>query len=92
MKLSQQLLLLSIPSSIGLGIAVVSTNTTTQSHPELAVVPTQWRVQAVETPKIVSKTPHQVFVERQKQLSNRDFNCDCNGCRLAAAQMGIKIN
>jgi hypothetical protein len=92
MKLSQQLLLLSIPSSIGLGTVIVSTNTTTQSQPEITAVPTQWQVQAVETPKLISKTPHQVFVERQKQLSNRDFSCDCNGCRLAAAEMGIKIN
>jgi hypothetical protein len=92
MKLPQKLLLLTIPSSIGLGMAMVSTNTTARSQPEVAAVPTEWVLQAVETPKIVTKTPHQVFVERQNQLSNRDFNCDCNGCRLAAAQMGIKIN
>lgn len=91
MQLSQKVLLLTIPSSIGLGIAIVSTNTA-QSPPEVAAAPTQWQIQAVETPTIVNKTPHQVFLERQKQLSNRDFSCDCNGCRLAAAQIGIKIN
>jgi hypothetical protein len=91
MQLPQKILLLTIPSSIGLGMLIVSTNTA-QSQPEVAAVATQWKVQAVEIPKIVKKTPHQVLLERQKQRSNRDFSCDCNGCRLAAAQMGIKIN
>jgi hypothetical protein len=91
MQLPQKILLLTIPSSIGLGMVIVSTNTA-QSQPEVVATPTQWQVQAVEIPKIVKKTPHQVLLERQKQRSNRDFSCDCNGCRLAAAQMGIKIN
>jgi hypothetical protein len=92
MQSPQKLLLLGIPSSIGLGMAMVSMNTIAQSQSDVAAIPTKWQVQAVETPKIFNKTPHQVFVERQKQLSNRDFSCDCNGCRLAAAHLGIKIN
>ncbi len=92
MQLPHKLLLLAVPGSITLGgMAMVSTNTA-QSQPEAPPTPTQWKVQVVETPKIVKKTAHEVFLARQQQLANRDFSCDCNGCRVAAAQVGININ
>jgi hypothetical protein len=92
MQLPHKLLLLAVPGSITLGgMAIVSTNTA-QSQPEVVPTPTQWKVQAVETPKIVNKTPHEVFLARQEQLANRDFSCDCNGCRVSAASVGIKLN
>ncbi len=92
MQLPQKLILFAIPGSVALGgIAMVSTNTA-QSQPEAPPTPTQWKIQVVETPKIVNKTPHEVFLARQQQLANRDFSCDCNGCRVSAASVGIKLN
>ena len=91
MQLSRQLLLFAIPSSLGVGIASISHNLA-QPQPQAVELPTEWKVQSVRIPAIVNLSAHQVFLERQKQLANRDFSCDCNGCRLAAAQLGIKIN
>lgn len=92
MQLPNKLILLAIPGSVALGgIAMVSTNIA-ESQPEEAAIPTQWKIQAVEIPKLVKKTPHQVFLARQEQLANRDFSCDCNGCRVAAAAVGVEIN
>lgn len=92
MQLPNKLMLLAIPGSVALGgIAMVSTNIA-ESQPEEPAVPTRWKIQVVETPKLVKKTPHEVFLARQEQLANRDFSCGCNGCRVAAAQVGIQIN
>jgi hypothetical protein len=92
MQLPHKLLSIAIPGSVALGgMAIVSTNTA-QLQPEVTAIPTQWKIQVVETPQIVKKTPHQVFLARQQQSANRDFSCDCNGCRVAAANVGIKIN
>jgi hypothetical protein len=91
MHLLQKLLLLAIPGSVGAGVIIASANTS-QSQPQIAEIPTEWKVQTVEMPKIDQKSIHQAFLDRQKQLKDRNFSCDCNGCRLAAAQMGITIN
>ena len=90
-QLSPKLLLLAIPGSVGLGIANLPTDI---SQPQLqaAEMPTEWKVQAVGIPKFNKKSIHQVFLERQKQLTDRSLSCDCNGCRVAAAQVGITIN
>lgn len=89
--LRQKLLLLAVPSSLGLGAIVVSGNTS-QPQPETAKMPTEWKVQTVEMPKLDRKSIHQAFLDRQQQLKDRNFSCDCNGCRVAAAQVGIAIN
>ena len=89
--LRQKLLLIAVPGSIGLGVIVTSANRS-QSQPEVVEVPTEWKVQTVEMPKPDQKSIHQAFLDRQKQLKDRAFSCDCNGCRVAAAQMGITIN
>ena len=91
--LRQKLLLLAVPSSVGLGaIVTVTSGNTSQPQPETAKTPTEWKVQTVEMPKLDRKSIHQAFLDRQKQLKDRNFSCDCNGCRVAAAQMGITIN
>jgi hypothetical protein len=90
-QLSPKLLLLAIPGSVGLGMAIFPTQVS-QSQPQIAKMPTEWKIQTVEAPKLDQKSIHQAFLDRQKQLKNRDFSCFCNGCRLAAAQMGITIN
>lgn len=91
MHLSPKLLLLAIPGSVGLGLAIVPTNGS-QPQPQIAEMPTEWKVQTVEMPKFDKKSIHQAFLERQTQLKDRTFSCDCNGCRVAAAQVGIMIN
>jgi hypothetical protein len=91
MHLSHKLLLLGIPGSVGLGLAIVPTNRS-QPQPQIAEMPTEWKIQTVEMPKIDKKSIHQAFLDRQKQLKDRNFSCDCNGCRVAAAQIGITIN
>jgi hypothetical protein len=90
-QLSPKLLLLAIPSSIGLGM-VFAPNNGSQSQPQIAEMPTEWKVQTVAVPKIDKKSIHQAFLDRQQQLKDRNFSCDCNGCRVAAAQVGITIN
>jgi hypothetical protein len=91
MNLLQKLLLLAVPGSVGVGVIIASANTS-QSQPQIAEMPTEWKVQTVEMPKLDKKSIHQAFLNRQKQLKDRNFSCDCNGCRLAAAQVGITIN
>jgi hypothetical protein len=91
MYLSPKLLLIAIPGSIGLGMTIGQINGT-KSPPQIAEMPTEWKVQTVEAPKIDQKSTHQAFLDRQQQLKDRNFSCDCNGCRIAAAQMGIRIN
>lgn len=88
---SPKLLLLAIPGSVGLGMTILPTNVS-QPQPQIAEMPTEWKVQTVEMPKFDKKSIHQAFLERQTQLKDRNFGCDCNGCRVAAAQVGIMIN
>ncbi len=92
MQLSPKLLLIAIPSSLGLGVSIAQTERLLPIEQNTAIVPTEWKIQPVEAPKMIGKSAHQVLLDRQKQLSNRDLSCDCNGCRVAAAQTGIKIN
>jgi hypothetical protein len=87
---SPKLLLLAIPGSVGLGIANLPTDT--PSQPQIVEMPTEWKVQVVETPKFDKKSMHQALLDRQKQLKDRNLSCDCNGCRVASAQVGITIN
>ncbi len=90
-QLSPKLLLLAIPGSVGLGIANLPTDIF-QPQPQTAEMPTEWKVQAVETPKFDKKSMHQALLDRQKQVKDRNLSCDCNGCRVASAQVGITIN
>ena len=88
-----KLLLLAIPGSIGLGMTILPTNLSQpQPQPQIAEIPTEWKVQAVEAPRPEKKSMHQALLDRQKQLKGRNLGCDCNGCRVASAQMGIIIN
>ena len=88
---SPKLLLLAIPGSVGLGMTILPTNIS-QPQSQIADMPTEWKVQAVEVPKFDKKSMHQALLDRQKQLKDRNLSCDCNGCRVASAQMGITIN
>jgi hypothetical protein len=89
--LSPKLLLIAIPSSIGLGMTIWQINGA-KSPPQIVEMPTEWKIQTVEAPKTDKKSIHQAFLDRQQQLKDRSFSCDCNGCRVAAAQIGIRIN
>jgi hypothetical protein len=89
-QLSPKFLLLAIPGSVGLGIANLQTDTPSQT--QIVEMPTEWKVQAVETPKFDKKSMHQALLDRQKQVKDRNLSCDCNGCRVASAQVGITIN
>ena len=90
MKTTTKLLLISIPSSIGLGMAI-SPRTIAQPQPKTDGLPKEWKVQSIAAPKIVPLTPHQALIAQQK-LKSRNFYCDCYSCRLAAAQRGITLN
>ena len=60
-----------------------------QPEPETLKV---WKIQPVAMPIIDKKTAHQALLARQKQLADKNFGCDCNGCRVAAAQVGVTLN
>ena len=51
-----------------------------------------WKIQPVAMPSIDPKSAHQALLARQKQLAGKSFSCDCNGCRVAARQLGITLN
>lgn len=51
-----------------------------------------WKVQPVAVPIIDPKFAHQALLARQKQLADKNFSCDCNGCRVAALQVGVTLN
>ena len=51
-----------------------------------------WKVQPVEMPTIDAQTAHQALLSRQQQLVDKNFTCDCNGCRLSAQQVGLTLN
>lgn len=88
-QLSPKLLLIAIPGSVGLVMAILPP---TGSQPQIVEMPTEWKIQTVEAPNLNNKSIHQALLDRQKQLKDREFSCDCNGCRVAAAQVGITIN
>jgi hypothetical protein len=92
MQLSPKLLLILIPSSIGFGIFARSTDRQLATDRAMPSQPTLWKIQPIEPPSIVRLSAHQAFLSRQNQSTNRNFSCDCNGCRVAAARVGIDIN
>jgi hypothetical protein len=51
-----------------------------------------WKVQPVAMPTIDPRSAHQALLSRQQQLAGKNFTCDCNGCRLAAQQVGVTLN
>jgi hypothetical protein len=51
-----------------------------------------WKIQPVAAPIIDPKSAHQALLARQKQLAGKSFSCDCNGCRIAAQQVGVTLN
>jgi hypothetical protein len=51
-----------------------------------------WKIQPVAIPTIDPKSAHQALLARQKQLADKNFSCDCNGCRVAAQQVGVTLN
>jgi hypothetical protein len=93
MQLSPKLLLIAIPSSIGLGISLLKSDARLSSAiPTDSPLPKVWTVRPIDAPTPVDKSTHQLLLDRQKQVSNLNLSCDCNGCRMAAAQAGVRIN
>jgi hypothetical protein len=86
MKLSN-LLLLSAAGAIG-ATYLVQAN---PSQPQKQTLK-PWKVQPVAVPTIDPKSAHQALLARQKQIAGKSFGCDCNGCRLAAQQVGVTLN
>ena len=53
---------------------------------------TAWKIQPVAIPVIDQTSAHQALLSRQQKLTRKDYSCDCNGCRMAAQQLGISLN
>ncbi|WP_373539094.1 hypothetical protein [Chamaesiphon sp.] len=62
-----------------------------QPQPETTTLKA-WKIQPVAAPVIDPKSAHQALLARQKQLAGKTFSCDCNGCRMAAQQLGVTLN
>jgi hypothetical protein len=80
-----------LPVAGVVGASYLAQANSPQSQPEPETLKV-WKVQPVAMPIIDSKTAHQALLARQKQLADKNFSCDCNGCRVAAQQVGVTLN
>jgi hypothetical protein len=83
------LLWLPVAGVIGVSYLVHANSPQPEPQPETLKA---WKIQPVEMPTIDPKNAHQALLARQKQLADKNFSCDCNGCRVAALQVGITLN
>ncbi|WP_157259805.1 hypothetical protein [Chamaesiphon minutus] len=83
------IVLLSLAGAIG-STYLAQANPPQQQPVETTLKP--WKIQPVAAPTIDPKSAHQALIARQKQLAYRNFSCDCNGCRMAAQQLGVTLN
>jgi hypothetical protein len=83
------LLLLSVAGAVG-ATYLVQANPP-QPEPERTTLK-PWKIQPVAMPTIDPKSAHQALLARQQQLAQKNFSCDCNGCRIAAQQIGVTLN
>jgi hypothetical protein len=83
--------LLLIPAAGMVGATYLAQANQSQPQPQQEALKV-WKIQSVAVPVIDLKTAHQVLLARQKQLAEKNFSCDCNGCRIAAQQLGVTLN
>ena len=83
------LLMLSVAGAIG--VTYLAQANPPQSQPEETTLK-PWKIQPVTAPTIDPKSAHQALIARQKQLTQKNFSCDCNGCRVTAQQLGVTLN
>ncbi|PSB54248.1 hypothetical protein [Chamaesiphon polymorphus] len=88
MKLSN-LLMLSVAGAIG--ATYIARANPPQPQPQKTTLK-QWKIQPVSAPTVDTRSAHQALLDRQKQLAEKNFSCDCNGCRMAALQLGVTLN
>ncbi|WP_309736721.1 hypothetical protein [Chamaesiphon sp. OTE_75_metabat_556] len=83
--------LLWLPVAGIIGVSYLVHANSPQSEPQAETLK-PWKVQPVAMPIIDPKFAHQALLARQKQLADKNFSCDCNGCRVAALQVGVTLN
>jgi hypothetical protein len=83
--------LLWIPAAGVVGASYLAQANQSQPQPQQEALKV-WKIQPVAAPVIDSKSAHQALLARQKQLAGKTFSCDCNGCRMAAQQLGVTLN
>ena len=83
------LLWLLIVGSLGIGSGFAQADAPpSQSQ----AAPQVWQVQPVTMPKLDRQAARQALLLHQKQIAGKVFNCDCPTCKLAALQLGVKLN
>jgi hypothetical protein len=83
--------LLLLPAAGVVGASYLAQANQPQPQPETTTLKA-WKIQPVAAPVIDPKSAHQALLARQKQLAGKSFSCDCNGCRMAAQQLGVTLN
>jgi hypothetical protein len=83
--------LLWLPAAGVVGASYLAQANPPQPQPQKETIKA-WKIQPVAMPVLNKKTAHQALLARQKQLADKNFGCDCNGCRMAAQQVGVTLN
>ncbi|WP_309742517.1 hypothetical protein [Chamaesiphon sp. OTE_20_metabat_361] len=83
--------LLWLPVAGAIGATYLAQANPSQPQPQPEALKA-WKIQPVAAPVIDPKSAHQALLARQQQLAGKNFSCDCNGCRVAALQVGITLN
>ncbi len=83
--------LILLPAAGVIGTSYLTQANQPQPQPKQETIKA-WKIQPVAIPVIDKKAAHQVLIARQKQLADKNFSCDCNGCRIAAQQVGVTLN
>jgi hypothetical protein len=83
--------LLLLPAAGVVGASYLAQANQPQPQPETTTLKV-WKIQPVAAPVIDPKSAHQALLARQKQLAEKSFSCDCNGCRVTAQQLGVTLN
>ena len=83
--------LLWLPAAGVVGASYLAQTNPPQPQPQPETIKA-WKIQPVAMPVIDKKTAHQALIARQNQIAGKNFSCDCNGCRMAAQQVGVTLN
>ena len=83
------LLWLSIVGAVGISNSLAQADAT-PTQPQAS--PHVWQVQPVTMPKLDRQAAQQTLLLHQKQVAGKVFNCDCPACKIAALQLGVRLN